>query len=220
MGLARAFCTDADILLMDEAFSALDPLIRSEMQDQLVELQETLNKTIIFITHDLDEALRLGDRIAILKDGKLVQVDTPEKILLEPATDYVEAFVKDVNRARALTVDTVMKPAIQRITSESIGGALAEMKKLPKEYAYYSNDDGYQGVILQQTLEDAVADNKSGAINDELMEDIETISPDDILEAVIPETLDADYPLPVVDENGDLQGQLSQASVSKVLSNP
>ena len=102
VGLARALATDAEILLMDEAFSALDPLIRSEMQDQLIELQEKLHKTIIFITHDLDEALRLGDRIAILKDGELVQQGSPDEILLHPADDYVEAFVKDVNRARAL----------------------------------------------------------------------------------------------------------------------
>ncbi len=94
VGLARALATDAEILLMDEAFSALDPLIRSEMQDQLIELQEKLHKTIIFITHDLDEALRLGDRIAILKDGELVQQGSPDEILLHPADEYVEAFVK------------------------------------------------------------------------------------------------------------------------------
>jgi glycine betaine/proline transport system ATP-binding protein len=220
VGLARAFCTDADILLMDEAFSALDPLIRSEMQDQLIELQDTLNKTIIFITHDLDEALRLGDRIAILKDGELVQVGTPEKILLEPATDYVEAFVKDVNRARALTVETVMKPAIQRISAETIAGALAQMKKLPEEYGYYVNDDGYQGVILQQTLEDVALNDQSAIVCEKVMEDDITISPDDILETVIPETLDTDYPLPVIDDKGVLKGQLSQSSVAEVLSNP
>lgn len=110
VGLARALCTDADILLMDEAFSALDPLIRSEMQLQLKDLQQKLNKTIIFITHDLDEALRLGDRIAILKDGELVQQGSPIDILLNPTTDYVASFVKDINRARALTVRTVMEP--------------------------------------------------------------------------------------------------------------
>ena len=126
VGLARALCTDAEILLMDEAFSALDPLIRSEMQDQLIELQDKLHKTIVFITHDLDEALRLGDRIAILKDGELVQVGKPEQILLHPATDYVEAFVKDVNRARALTVETVMQPPVNRITAETIGEALSK----------------------------------------------------------------------------------------------
>ncbi|MGB0733119.1 MAG: quaternary amine ABC transporter ATP-binding protein, partial [Pontibacterium sp.] len=126
IGLARALCTDAEILLMDEAFSALDPLIRSEMQDQLIELQETLHKTIIFITHDLDEALRLGDRIAILKDGEVVQQGEPEDILLNPANDYVEAFVRDVNRARALTVETVMKDPAYRITAETIDEALQQ----------------------------------------------------------------------------------------------
>ncbi len=98
VGLARALCTNADILLMDEAFSALDPLIRTEMQDQLLDLQKRLQKTIIFITHDLDEAIRLGDRIAILKAGEVVQVDSPANILAKPADDYVEAFVRNVNR--------------------------------------------------------------------------------------------------------------------------
>ena len=104
VGLARALATGADILLMDEAFSALDPLIRSQMQDQLIALQAELNRTVVFITHDLDEALRIGTRIAILKDGVVVQVGTPAEILLSPADDYVAAFVRDVNRARALTV--------------------------------------------------------------------------------------------------------------------
>lgn len=98
VGLARALCTNADILLMDEAFSALDPLIRSEMQDQLLDLQRRLHKTIIFITHDLDEAIRLGDRIAILRAGEVVQLDTPANILAQPADTYVEAFVRNVNR--------------------------------------------------------------------------------------------------------------------------
>lgn len=102
VGLARALATDADILLMDEAFSALDPLIRREMQDQLLELQARLNKTIVFITHDLDEALRLGNRIAILKDGELIQEGSPEDILLSPASDYVQAFLQDVNRSKVL----------------------------------------------------------------------------------------------------------------------
>lgn len=219
VGLARALCTDAEILLMDEAFSALDPLIRSEMQDQLIELQETLHKTIIFITHDLDEALRLGDRIAILKDGELVQQGEPAEILLKPATDYVEAFVKDVNRARALTVDTVMKPPVCRITSETIGEALAEMKKHKGDYGYYVNEDGYQGVILQEALEDAAKENATDQLCEDVYEDIPTISPDSVLEEVIPDTIDNDFPLPVVDEDGDLQGQLSRSSVVKVLGN-
>ncbi|MEZ5658379.1 MAG: glycine betaine/L-proline ABC transporter ATP-binding protein [Burkholderiaceae bacterium] len=111
VGLARALATDAEILLMDEAFSALDPLIRHDMQDQLKELQTKLNKTIVFITHDLDEALRLGDNIAILKDGELRQVDTGPNILLAPADDYVERFVRDVNRARVVTMGSIATPA-------------------------------------------------------------------------------------------------------------
>ena len=106
VGLARALCTDPEILLMDEPFSSLDRLIRSGMQDLLVELQDKLHKTIVFITHDLDEALRLGHQIAILKDGVLSQVGRPEEILRNPADDYVEAFVRDVNRARGLSTIT------------------------------------------------------------------------------------------------------------------
>ncbi len=108
VGLARALATDPGILLMDEAFSALDPLIRNDMQDQLMELQSKLHKTIVFITHDLDESLKLGDHIGILNGGKLVQVGRPEEIIMNPADDYVTAFVKDVNRAKVLRAKTIM----------------------------------------------------------------------------------------------------------------
>ena len=109
VGLARALATDTDIMLMDEAFSALDPLIRSDMQNQLLDLQAQLKKTIVFITHDLDESLKLGDHIGILNAGKLVQVGTPVEIIMNPADEYVEAFVKDVNRAKVLKAKTIMK---------------------------------------------------------------------------------------------------------------
>jgi glycine betaine/proline transport system ATP-binding protein len=109
VGLARALATDTDIMLMDEAFSALDPLIRSDMQKQLIDLQSELKKTIVFITHDLDESLRLGDHIGILNAGKLVQVGTPEEIIMKPADDYVKAFVKDVNRAKVIKAKIIMK---------------------------------------------------------------------------------------------------------------
>tara|TARA_B100000700_G_scaffold63961_1_gene70584 strand:+ start:462 stop:1490 length:1029 start_codon:yes stop_codon:yes gene_type:complete len=110
VGLARALATDTDIMLMDEAFSALDPLIRSDMQKQLIELQSELKKTIVFITHDLDESLRLGDHIGILNAGKLVQVGTPVDIVMNPADDYVEAFVKDVNRTKVIKAKIIMTP--------------------------------------------------------------------------------------------------------------
>ncbi|MET9082302.1 glycine betaine/L-proline ABC transporter ATP-binding protein [Streptomyces sp. NPDC004237] len=113
VGLARALATDADLLLMDESFSALDPLIRRDMQDQLLELQKTLKKTIVFITHDLNEAMRLGDRIAVMRDGRIVQTGTAEDILLRPADDYVASFIQDVDRSRVLTAAAVMDPAVR-----------------------------------------------------------------------------------------------------------
>ncbi|WP_411905684.1 quaternary amine ABC transporter ATP-binding protein [Rhizobium mayense] len=110
VGLARALTNDADILLMDEAYSALDPLIRVDMQTVLLDLQKELKKTVVFITHDLDEALRLGDKIAILRDGKVVQQGTGQEIVLQPADDYITAFVKEVNRGRVIQAQTIMKP--------------------------------------------------------------------------------------------------------------
>ncbi len=218
VGLARALCTDAEILLMDEAFSALDPLIRSEMQDQLIELQSKLQKTIIFITHDLDEALRLGDRIAILKDGVLVQQGTPDDILLNPADDYVEAFVKDVNRARALTVETVMLPPPYRITAKTIDEALQQMKRSKHDYAYHVTEEGYQGILTQDALEQAVDDHSTGSqhISEEIYEEVAVISPDAAIETVLTDSMSSDYSLPVVDEEGNLKGTLERTSVAEL----
>ncbi|QDO87351.1 glycine betaine/L-proline ABC transporter ATP-binding protein [Ornithinimicrobium ciconiae] len=118
VGLARALAAGTDVLLMDEAFSALDPLIRREMQDQLIELQQRLDKTILFITHDLNEAMRLGDRIAMMRDGRIVQIGTAEQILNDPANDYVAQFVQDVDRTRVLTASSVMEPPVAVLGSE------------------------------------------------------------------------------------------------------
>lgn len=219
VGLARALCTDAEILLMDEAFSALDPLIRSEMQDQLIELQEELNKTIIFITHDLDEALRLGDRIAILKDGELVQQGTPDEILLNPATDYVEAFVKDVNRARALTVETVMQRPSMRITATTLEEALRQMRRIDGDYGYHVTKDGFQGILTEESLEQAVSKDNAITIGADIYEDVPTISPESAIEEVLTETLSSDFSLPVVDEDGNLKGALEKDKVADIFSN-
>ncbi|ANS87058.1 Quaternary-amine-transporting ATPase [Vibrio scophthalmi] len=218
VGLARALSTDAEILLMDEAFSALDPLIRSEMQDQLIELQETLHKTIIFITHDLDEALRIGDRIAILKDGVLVQQGTPDDILLNPADGYVEAFVKDVNRARALTVETVMQKPALRITASTIEEALSQMKKSKQDYGYHVTDDGYQGLITKEGLIDAAKEPSIDELSDVTYEPVPSISPDAVIETVLTETISSDYSLPVVDEEGNLKGELERSAVADLFS--
>jgi glycine betaine/proline transport system ATP-binding protein len=219
VGLARALCADSDVLLMDEAFSALDPLIRSEMQDQLIELQQKLHKTIVFITHDLDEALRIGDRIAILKDGELIQVGEPREILLDPIDDYVEAFVRDVNRARALTVENVMKAPVNRITATTIGDAIEQMRASSKNYGYVVSDEGYEGTVLQETLEDAVkADaHNNDPLTEAYYEDSPEVSPESLLEEVIPETLDTDLPLAVVNEDGKFKGVLSRSRLAKIL---
>lgn len=216
VGLARALATDAEILLMDEAFSALDPLIRSEMQDQLIELQEKLHKTIIFITHDLDEALRLGDRIAILKDGELVQQGSPDEILLHPADEYVEAFVKDVNRARALTVETVMQPPAYRIAATTIEEALVEMKRVKQDYAYHVTDEGYQGVVTKESLLDAAKTDAAQELDEEIYEEVPVVSPDSVIEEVLPDTMSCDYSLPVVDDEGNLQGELERSAVAEI----
>ncbi|RAI03310.1 glycine betaine/L-proline ABC transporter ATP-binding protein [Acuticoccus sediminis] len=219
VGLARALATDAEILLMDEAFSALDPLIRSQMQDQLIELQSELGKTIVFITHDLDEALRIGDHIAILKDGRLSQVGTPPEILLRPADDYVTDFVRDVNRARVLTVETVMKPPKMRLTGENIDHALEEMRRTGVTYGYVVEDERFRGVATQESLEAALSSQDNRNLY-EIAEEGPTLSAADALEAALPAALEAVYPLPVVDEEGKLMGIVSPSEMSSALTPP
>ena len=220
VGLARALATDAEILLMDEAFSALDPLIRSQMQDQLIELQSALGKTIVFITHDLDEALRIGDQIAILKGGRLVQVGTPPQILLNPADDYVADFVRDVNRARVLTVDVVMKPPKARLTENNMQHALDEMRRLGERYGYVVDKDTYRGITSQERLEQAITGPQNGKNLYDMAEDGPTVSADAALETALPAALEADYPLPVVNDKGMLMGVVSSREMSSVLSPP
>lgn len=213
VGLARALCTDAEILLMDEAFSALDPLIRSDMQEQLIELQENLQKTIIFITHDLDEALRLGDRIAVLKDGKLVQIGTPVDIMLHPADDYVQAFAKDVNRARALSVQTIMTPNTEKLVANTAAEAEANFPK-NKEYAFVFDNDGYQGVLTREKLESLEDEAPlKGALHH-----IESVRPTDLLQKVIPLSLNSRFDLPVINKSGELKGRLEASKLADVLS--
>lgn len=161
VGLARALTNDADILLMDEAFSALDPLIREEMQDELLSLQQKMNKTIVFITHDLNEALKLGDRIAFLRDGELVQVGTPEEIITNPADDYVAKFVRGVDRSKILTAGDVMKKPQPLITlRDGPNAALRIMKEQGISSVFVVDREKHlQGII---TVEGAVEARNSG----------------------------------------------------------
>ena len=159
VGLARALATDCDILLMDEAFSALDPLIRTDMQDVLLELQSELNKTIVFITHDLDEALHIGDDIAILRDGGLVQQGSPQEIIMKPADEYVSDFIMDINRSRVLKVETVMTSgeeggSIQLQADSAIESALQVLKDAPTDKAsVVKNGKRIGAVTLGQMIE-------------------------------------------------------------------
>ena len=220
VGLARALATDAEILLMDEAFSALDPLIRSQMQDQLIELQAQLGKTIVFITHDLDEALRIGDHIAILKDGKLSQVGTPPEILLNPADDYVSEFVRDVNRARVLTVDVVMKAPQARLTHDNLERALADMRSTGAKYGYVVRGDRYAGYTTQDTIEEAVAAKAAGKNLYDYMETGPVLRANAALEMALPAALEVDYPVPVLSDDDELLGVVSSKEMSSVLSPP
>lgn len=150
VGLARALSNNASILLMDEAYSALDPLIRTDMQTMLLDLQTELKKTIVFITHDLDEALRLGDQIVILRDGSIIQQGNSQDILLRPADDYIERFVKDVNRGRFIKVDAVMEPAPQSETRPlpklksglTLEAAAKELTNSPYDSAFVTGGSG------------------------------------------------------------------------------
>ena len=214
VGLARALCVDANILLMDEAFSALDPLIRSQMQDLLIELQMRLRKTIVFITHDLDEALRLGDQIAILRDGEVVQVGAPAEILLEPADNYVRAFVKDVNRSRVLTVETVMQQPPLRLSNETPERALDEMQRKGVGIGYVVAGSTFLGLVTKEglrSLDEKASDLSAG------IEKAVTIAPDATLADALPKALTSVHPIAVVDGDGALRGVLSATALAEVL---
>ncbi len=209
VGLARALATDAEILLMDEAFSALDPLIRNDMQDQLIELQSRLHKTIVFITHDLDEALRLGDHIAILKDGALSQVGTGEEILLHPADEYVARFVRDVNRARVVTAGSIAEeqPAVglDDCNRAAIGDALDRTGR-PVVYVVDAGNRPV-GAADRNLLNGR---STAGALApDELMEAV-CVDRDTVIEDMLPMVVDSEIPVAVVDGEGRFLGTVSR----------
>ncbi|CQR46322.1 Glycine betaine/carnitine transport ATP-binding protein GbuA [Paraliobacillus sp. PM-2] len=212
VGLARALTNDPDILLMDEAFSALDPIIRTEMQDELLKLQHRLNKTVLFITHDLDEALKLGDRIAIMKDGRIVQIGTAEQILENPANDYVSQFVKDVDRSKILEASHVMKkPKVLTTDKDGPNMAIRKMEEVGASSIFVvDRDDKFQGLL---TIDDAIrSHNEHIPLTEMLREDVYTTAPDTPLDDLIGIAADAKYPIAVV-ENGVLCGIISRVSI-------
>ncbi len=214
VGLARALANDPDILLMDEAFSALDPLIRKEMQDELLDLQSKMHKTIVFITHDLDEALKLGDRIAIMKDGEVVQIGTAEDILTNPANDYVRDFVQDVDRSKVIRAESIMKKPIETITTEA-GTRLAarKMKTAGISSIFITTKDKKLKGLLR--IEDAAELIQKNIHNfeDVIITDIPKVSPDTPILDIMPMIAGIDYPIAVVDENDKLLGIIVKVSL-------
>lgn len=211
VGLARALANNPDVLLMDEAFSALDPLIRKDMQDELLDLQSTMEKTIIFITHDLDEALRIGDRIALMKDGTIVQVGTPEEILMNPSNDYVERFVEDVDLSKVLTANHVMKRAEAVNVDRGPRVALQMMRDLGISSIYVVNKKrNLLGAVTADAARNAVENNKP--LHDILDETL-TVSGDTLLVDLFDKVSTASIPVAVVDGEHRLKGMLVRGAV-------
>ncbi|MCG7287033.1 glycine betaine/L-proline ABC transporter ATP-binding protein [Cellulomonas sp. ACRRI] len=221
VGLARALAADTDILLMDEAFSALDPLIRREMQDQLLELQQTLGKTIVFITHDLNEAMYLGDRIAVMRDGRVVQVGTSEQILSAPADDYVAQFVADVDRTRVLTASSVMRrPAAVAFAGGGPRLALRTMRDAQVAAAYVVDRARVlRGIVRDADAVDATRagrDTLDGLIDDSLT----SVSVDTPLAEVFAPAAESPLPVPVTDDKGRLVGVIPRAILLEAMVPP
>ncbi|QDE81964.1 quaternary amine ABC transporter ATP-binding protein [Myxococcus xanthus] len=214
VGLARAIATDAEILLMDEAFSALDPLIRRQMQDELLELQSRMNKTIVFITHDLDEALKLGGRIVIMKDGRIAQLGTPEEILRSPADDYVRAFVEHVDRTKVLTARAIMRRP-ESVVHPKDGPALAvkRMRESGTSTLFVTNQARkLVGVVRIEDALRLLAENKH-SLEGALVTDLPTTSPDTPLAKLVAVAATTQIPIAVVAEDQSFLGIVSRATL-------
>ncbi len=214
VGLARALAVDPDILLMDEAFSALDPLIKKEMQDELLALQNRVNKTIIFITHDLDEALKLGDKIILMKDGAIVQEGTAEDILTNPADEYVEKFVENVNTSKILTASGVMK-AVDTVAYPKDGPRTILRKMVEEGISSIFVVDREGRIKGMVTAEDAAAQAEKGIkhITDIIKEDIVIVDPDKSVQEIFPIIANTSFPIVVADENKKLLGIIIKGTI-------
>lgn len=217
VGLARALANDPEILLMDEAFSALDPLIRKDMQDELLELQANVQKTIIFITHDLNEALRIGDRIAIMKDGKIMQIGTGEEILTNPANNYIRTFLEDVDRSKVLTAENVMvRPMTVNIEVDGPNVALKRMRE--EEISVLIAVDKLRNFKGYITANDALEGAKNGlkTVQSLVKTDMPTVDSTTLIQDVLPIISDSPTPVAVVDE-GKLRGILIRGVIIESL---
>ncbi len=219
VGLARALAKNPDILLMDEPFSGLDPLIRRQMQDELVDLQEDIGKTIIFVTHDLPEALKLGDRIAIMRDGQVIQVAEPEEILSNPYDEYVRAFTRDASPARVFTASTVMEePEMLLYRWQGPLTARTEMERQKREWSFVvDRKRKYLGVATRDAIERLVKE-KRATVEKEDLTYLEPVKPDVIIEDLFGLVSSESYPLPVTDDEGKLLGVVRPRAILNALS--
>jgi glycine betaine/proline transport system ATP-binding protein len=219
VGLARALALDADIMLMDEAFSALDPLIRRDMQDELLDLQEKMQKTIVFISHDLDEAIKLGDRIVLMKDGFLVQEGTAEEILTNPANDYVARFVEGVDMSKVVTAETVMKnyETLAYLKTDGPKAALRKMQKAGISSIFVRSKGKLKGIVTARSCL-AAADRGEKTLENILDTNIEMVAPDTPANDLFPLLADGPYPVAVVSEDGHLKGVIIAGSLLAKLS--
>ena len=220
VGLARALACDPDILLMDEAFSALDPLIRTEMQDELIRLQNDDKRTIVFISHDLDEAMRIGDRIAIMQHGEVVQVGTPDDILNNPANDYVEAFFRGVNVASVLTAKDIArkKPAAVFKKSEHDGPASALQILMDNDRDYgivVEKTSHYSGIVSVDSLRLAHKENRT-LVSAQLETGL-TLKPNQPINDILGVVASVPYSVPVVDESGHYFGVVTKSRLLQTL---
>lgn len=213
VGIARALANDPEILLMDEPFSALDPLVRKDMQFELLTIQRKLDKTIVFITHDINEAFKIGDRVAIMRDGEVIQVATPEEMSENPADDYVKQFIDSADKTQVISVKNVMitPNSIVRL-KDSPSFAITTMNSSGVSSAYVVGDKmKLHGVI---TIDDAIRANKENlTISDVLIRDINTTTPDTILTDIMEMATKTPFPIAVIDEEGSLKGIVSKAHV-------
>jgi glycine betaine/proline transport system ATP-binding protein len=216
VGLARGLAVNPDILLMDEAFSALDPLIRTEMQDELLKLQSRNQRTIVFISHDLDEAMRIGDRIAIMEGGRIVQVGTPEEILQNPADDYVQAFFRGVDPTNILKVGDIARETqttIIRHPGESPRAALERLISHDREYGYVLDAERkFIGIVSADSLKSAIeaAGGAKADMEKAYLPDVWAASADDTMQDILPYVAAHGWPIPVVEDGGKYRGVISK----------
>jgi len=213
VGLARALANDPDILLMDEPFSALDPLIRREMQFELLDIQSKLKKTIIFITHDVNEAFKIGDRVAVMKDGMIEQTGTPEEIIAKPNSQYIEEFIKDIDRSKVIQAKNIMfKPSAVVSLKDGLRVAVKVMESNGISSVFVvDNQRRLQGIITIDDTIAAIKENKQ--IKDILRQDYYTTDPETYVQDLIPMATETKFPLAVIDEKDKLLGIIVRVSV-------